>query len=390
MKKLLNGNEAAAAGARLSKVQVIPSYPITPSFPVHHQLARDVMEGKLQARFINMESDQSAIAAAVGASLGGLRTFTATNSQGLAYMSEHLFYASGLRLPIVMAVVSRALSAPHCRFADHGDVLAQKTSGWMIFFCETHQEILDTCIQLYKICEDPRVQTPAMLGYESYIQSHTFEPVDVPAEEAVDAYLGQRKALGNVVDPDHPLSINPATPPALYMDFKYQQWKAMEGSLTIIEEVRQSFRDAFRRDHGGAVDTQRMEDAEVAVATMGSMARTSRQAILELRKEGVRAGLLRLRAFRPFPAGQLRKCLASVERVVVLDKNSSPGAGGGLYDELRAALYDGNGRGKGPPKVFGYIAGLGGRDVTVGDIKQAVRASVPGKEGLHWMGFPDE
>jgi len=390
MKKLLNGNEAAAMGARLCKVQVIPNYPITPSFPVHHQLARDVMEGKLQAHFINMESDQSAMAAAVGASLCGLRAFTATNSQGLAYMSEHLFYASGLRLPIVMAVVSRALSSPHCRFADHGDALAQKTSGWMLFFCETHQEIVDTCIQLYKVCEDPRVQTPAMFCYEAYIQSHTFEPLDIPAEEAVDAYLGERRALGNVLDPDHPISINPATPPALYIDFKHQQWKAMEESLKVIEEVRQSFQRAFGRDHGGAIDTYQMEDAEVAIATMGSLARTSRRAILELREEGVRAGLVRLRSFRPFPAGQLRGCLRSAGRVVVLDKNSSPGAGGAVYDELRGALYDGNWQPKGSPKVFGFIAGLGGRDVTVEDVKRSVKASVPGKEGLHWMGFSDD
>jgi len=389
--ELLTGNEAAAWGVRLSRPQVIPTYPITPQTPLLHQIASDIKSGILKADFINTESDYSAMAAAIGASLGGARVFTATNSQGLALMSEHLYYASGMRLPIVMAVVNRALSAPHSRFPDHNDALSVNRSGWIQLFCEDPQEVLDTCIQLYRVCEDPRVSLPGMFCYEAYSISHTAEGVSIPEPEGVDLFLGRRK-LPSLLDPGIPRSLNPPTPPDLYAEFKHAQAEAMEAALHVIQEVGQAYVATFGGPQQGLYDAFPRECGQCIIVTMGSIAKTARRAVAELQKEGLKVSLLKVRAYRPFPYQAIRELLNGAKKILAIDRNYSPGSGGALWGEIRSSLY---GLPK-PPRVFGVIAGLGGRDVTIGELKELAKKALKGEapflddNRIYWLGLDEK
>jgi len=362
MRQLLNGNEATAMAARLVRVEVLASYPITPAAPAMERITRFIAEGTLQAKFIRVESDHSALAAAVGAALAGARPLVITNSQGLAYMSEVLYHASGLRLPIVMAVVNRGLAAPHTRFPDHGDAVAQEACGWIQLFCENNQEVLDTLIQAYRLAEDERVRLPVMVHYESYIQSHTREVVEVPAAEDVDKFLPlyRRPAL----DVDNPQAVNVVTGPDLYMDYKYQQDKALQDAAGVLRELDVAYAELTGRSWGGTLKGYQLEGALHIFVTMGSLASTCREAVDVLREEGLPVGLLKVRAFRPFPREEVRSLLRDARSVTVLDKNIVYGSGGALAREVRASLY-----GLAPgPSVYSYIAGLGGRDVTLEDV----------------------
>lgn len=251
--ELLTGNEAAALAVRFSKPQVIPTYPITPQSPMLAHIAKDIETGVLKAAFLNMESDYAAMAAAVGASLGGARVYTATNSQGLLFMAEHLYTASGSRCPVVMAVVNRAISVPHSRYADHNDSLAVNRSGWIQLYCEDTQEILETGIQLFRICEDSRVRLPGMFCYESFIHSNTAEGVVVPEAKAVDRFLG-RPRVEALLDPSEPRSLNPPTPPEWYTEFKYAEHQAMEAALGVIPKVGEAYAEAFGTKPQGLIE----------------------------------------------------------------------------------------------------------------------------------------
>ncbi|MDZ4338818.1 MAG: transketolase C-terminal domain-containing protein [candidate division NC10 bacterium] len=386
--ELLTGNEAAARAVRLSKPQVIPTYPITPQSPMLASIAGDVAAGVLKAEFLNMESDYAAMAAAVGASLGGARVFTATNSQGLLFMAEHLYTASGSRCPIVMAVVNRAISVPHSRYADHNDALAVSRAGWMQLFCEDAQEILETTIQLFKICEDPRVRLPAMLCYESFIHSNTAEGVVVPAAAAVDQYLGQPRVEA-LLDPAAPRALNPPTPPEWYTEFKFAEQQAMETALRVIPEVGAAYAGAFGTRPRGLIETAQ-PGGRCVLASMGSIVKTARRAIRELQAERLSVSLLKVRTYRPFPAAAIREALTGAEVIVAVDRNSASGSHGVLYDEIRSALYGM----PDPPRVVGVIAGLGGRDVTVRQIKEITRRALKREppfdrndEPIEWLGL---
>ena len=386
--ELLTGNEAAARAVRLSKPQVIPTYPITPQSPMLEIIARDVETGLLKAEFVNMESDYAAMAAAVGASLGGARVFTATNSQGLLFMAEHLYTASGSRCPVVMAVVNRAISVPHSRYADHNDALAVNRAGWLQLFCEDAQEVLETTIQLFRICEDPRVRLPGMLCYESFIHSNTAEGVMVPEARTVDRFLGGVRVEA-LLDPAVPRSLNPPTPPEWYTEFKFVEHQAMEAALAVIPEVGRAYAEAFGGRPRGLIETPEPVGRSVIVS-MGSIAKTARRAVRELKAEGLSVGLLRVRAYRPFPAEAIRKALGEAELVIAIDRNCAAGSHGVLYDEVRSALYGT----AGPPRVVGVIAGLGGRDVTVRQIKEVARRALKGEppfdkrdDAIEWLGL---
>lgn len=360
-RQLLNGNEAAAAAARLAKIEVMAAYPITPASGVMEGLSRHIAAGELRCNFIRVESDHSALASLIGAALCGVRTFSATNSQGLAYMSELLYHASGLRLPVVMAVVNRALSAPHSRFPEHGDAMAQEASGWIQLYCENNQEVLDTLLQAFYLAEDEQVSLPAMVNYESYIQSHTREVVEVPAQEEVDAFLPRR--LQAWLDVEHPRGINVVTGPELYMDYKYAQDEALQRALAVCGQVNEAFAARFGRDWGGAAEGYRLEGAELAMVTMGSMAATARMAVDQLRDEGQKVGLLKVRLFRPFPAPRILRMLVGVQTALVIDRNIIYGSGGALAREVRSVLSH-----QSDTPVYSFIAGLGGREVGTGDL----------------------
>ncbi len=360
-RQLLNGNEAAVAAARLARIEVMAAYPITPASGVMEGLSRHIAAGELHCNFVRVESDHSALAALIGAALCGARTFSATNSQGLALMSELLYHASGLRLPVVMAVVNRALSAPHSRFPEHGDAMAQEASGWIQLYCENNQEVLDTLLQAFYLAEDEQISLPAMVNYESYIQSHTREVVDLPAQEDVDAFLPRKSQAW--LDVEHPRGINVVTGPELYMDYKYAQDEALQRALAVCEQANEAFAARFGRDWGGAVEEYRLEGAELAVIAMGSMAATARIAVDQLRNEGQKVGLLKVRLFRPFPASRILRILGGVQAALVIDRNIIYGSGGALAREVRAIL----GHHSSIP-VYSFIAGLGGREVSVGDL----------------------
>jgi pyruvate ferredoxin oxidoreductase alpha subunit len=361
--ELLNGNEAAAYGAMLSGAEIIPVYPITPQTPLIHKISEFIAKGEFDADLIHLESDQSALAAAVGASLGGARVFTATNSQGLLYMAEVCYYASGLRVPIVMAVINRAVSSPHSRYPDHSDAMALKSSHWIQLFCETNQEVLDTAIQMFRICEDRRVLLPGMFSYESYLLSFTWENVEVPEQEKVRKFVGEYNPEHIILDPDDPMTINAPTTPDYLTEFRYKQKIAMDNALKVIREVGKEFQREFGRFYG-LIDPYRVEDAEFVIATMGTIASTAKEVVDEMRAEGKKVGVLRIRSFRPFPREEVKKALKSAEAVATIDRNFSAGSNGALYDEMRSALYN-----TGIP-VKGYIAGLGGRNVSKNDIRE--------------------
>lgn len=385
----LNGNQAASEAARLARIQVFPAFPITPSYPVMTYVTEMIDRGDLACKFIRVESDHSALAAGVGSSLAGARTFSVTNSQGLAMMHEVLHYASGLRLPIVMAVVNRAVSAPHCRFADHGDAIAQETTGWLQLFCENNQEVLDTVVQAFKIAEDERVLLPVMVNYEGYILGETKQPVSVPEPAEVDRFLpGYGRA---VLDVTNPASLNPPTSFDFYTEYKFQQHRAMEAALDVIESVGSDFASQFGRDWGGAVDTYMAEGAEALIVTMGSMAASAREAVERMRVSGKAVGLVKVRSFRPFPLEEMRRWLSGARAVAVVDRNVVYGLGGALYREVLMSLAS---AGLSRP-VLGFVAGLGGRAVTTADMETVAGRALEAAAGrpggqVEWLNLRSE
>lgn len=365
-KQLLTGSEAAAYGAKLAKIEVLAYYPITPAFPAMERLSKFIEDGELNARFVRVECDHSALAAALGASLVGSRAFTVTNSQGLLYMTEVAYHVAGLRQPVVMAVANRALSAPHSRFPEQGDAISQGASGWIQLFCENNQEVLDNTIQAFRIAETCHL--PVMVNYEGYIQSHTLEEVEIPEQGDVDGFLPHERRA--VLDVENPQAINTVTGPDFYMDYKFNQHEAMNQALNVIEATAAEYAKRFGRDYAGVIELDRMEDAEHAIVVMGSLVSEARIAVEALREQGVKAGLVKVRAWRPFPAEKLRDALKRAERVTVLDKNIVFGLGGALGIEVKSALY-----GFGEAKVFSYVLGLGGRDVGAEDVMRIVEQS---------------
>ncbi|MCB8815550.1 transketolase C-terminal domain-containing protein [Desulfosporosinus shakirovi] len=362
---LLTGSEAAAYGARLARIEVLAYYPITPAFPAMERVSKFIDDGELNTRFVRVESDHSALAAALGASLAGSRTFTVTNSQGLLYMTEVVYHTAGLRQPVVMAVANRALSAPHSRFPEQGDAISQGASGWIQLFCENNQEVLDNMLQAFKIAETIRL--PVMVNYEGYIQSHTLEEVEIPDEEKIDQFLPLNRV--RTLDVEHPQGVNTVASPEFYMDYKFRQNEAMEQALTVINNVASDYAKEFGRDWSGLIEAYQMDDAEHVIVAMGSMVSDARIVVDELRKAGRKVGLVKVRAWRPFPVEALREALKNVQLITVCDKNIVYGLGGALGTEVKSALYGQSIR------LNSYILGLGGRDVTTEEIKKVLELS---------------
>ncbi len=357
MKKVLMGNHAAAVGAALARAQVVAAYPITPQTQSIELLAEMKEKGAFPGAYIAVESEHSAMAALLGAASAGARTFTATSSHGLAYMHELLHWVAGARLPVVMAEVNRALAAPWSLWTDQTDSLSQRDTGWLQFYCSTNQEILDTTIMAYKIAE--AVRLPAMVVYDGFTLSHSYEPVEVPAQDAVDAFLPAYRPE-QVLDTARPLAFGALVPPKEYLRLRRSMAADMARAETLIEEVGREFGEAFGRCYG-VFDAYRCEDATTLLVTSGAVGSTARAAVDALRERGLAAGNLRIRAFRPFPAQALRRFLGRGVKLAVVDRNYSPGASGIFAQEIRAALYPATAR----PPVFGYVAGLGGGDITV-------------------------
>ena len=368
---------AVAFGAKLSEPAVIPMYPITPQTHMVERLADFINDGDLNAEMLHAESEHAAISAALGSSAAGVRTFTATASQGLALMHEVLHIMSGMRLPVVMAVANRALSAPINIWNDHQDSVSARDTGWIQFYAESAQEALDSVIMSYRIAEDHKVLLPAMVCLDGFTLSHVYEPVDIPIQTKVRTYLPKFKPL-HVLDPKKPITMGPVGFPNSFMDFKRQQQDAMEASIPVIKRATSQFAKAFGRRYGdGMIELYKMSGAKTAIVAMGTVCSTARVVVDELRKKGQKVGLIKIRTYRPFPTQELTKATKNIKKLAVIDKNISFGFMGALATDIRAALF------KRKIKVNGFIAGLGGRDITPKDLRYMIKRSDADSEWIN-------
>jgi pyruvate/2-oxoacid:ferredoxin oxidoreductase alpha subunit len=380
MKKFITGNHAVAEAVRLCRAQLVAAYPITPQTPIYEKLSDWEASDELGGVMMRMESEHSAMAACLSASLTGVRTFTATSSQGLALMHEMLHFASGSRAPVVMACVNRTLAMPWAFWSDQTDTLSQRDTGWMQIYCEDNQESADSIIQAFRIAET--VLLPCMVVLEANYISHFMEPVDIPSPAEVDAFIPP-VSIPRRFDLDNPGFVGAVVNQTQYRDFRRLTQEAMEASLSVIEDVDNQFREHFGRGYG-LVDSVHTEDAELVLVTTATITSTARMIIEELREKGYRVGLLKIRVFRPFPTGLLRGILDHVPKIAVIDRNISLGREGIFASELKAALVNSSEK----HQIQGYLAGIGGTDVTPELVEQVVMHSLEMDEatdGPIWM-----
>lgn len=380
--KVITANRAIAEAVRLAKPKVVPVYPITPQTTISEYLATFVANGDLNAEYIRVESEHSAISAAVGASGTGVRVFTATSSQGLALMHEILFAAAGLRNPIVMGNANRALSAPLSIWNDQQDSISQRDTGWMQFFADSAQEALDLVLQAYKISENENVLLPSMVCVDGYYLTHTVEPVDIPTQEEVDDFLPPYEPKHSYLDPKDPMSLGTFTDPNYYMEARHDMEVAMEKAKDVTRAVNKEFAEKFGREYD-LVENYMCDDAEIILVAMGSICGTIKAVIDNMRKEGHKVGLLRVIAFRPFPKEDIYNAIKNADRIAVLDKNISFGIGGVLFNEIKAKM---------DVDARGFILGLGGRDVSNEDIRNIVKITRDSTENdkINWIGLKEE
>jgi pyruvate/2-oxoacid:ferredoxin oxidoreductase alpha subunit len=378
----MTGNQAAALAAKLCSVEVVAAYPITPQSQLSEILSSFVESGELKAEYVRVEGEHSALTVCISASTVGARVFTATSANGLLYMHEQLHWAAGSRLPIVMCCVNRGVGAPWTIFNDQQDSLAQRDTGWMQLYCRNNQEIIDTVIQAYRIAE--AVYCPVMVCYDGFVLSHTMMPVDVPDAAAVKAFLPPYRPH-TILSPDDPKNLNPVLFPGQrrdcegilrdgYMDMRYKLQAALEKSPETIRAVNTAFAETFGRDHGGMLWEYRTQDADLILVGMGSLASEAMDAADRLREEGIQAGVVGIRSFRPFPKADVRNAFRNAKGIVIFEKSISYGYEGGLCSDLKAAFY---GTAIKAP-IHNYIAGLGGRDVKSRELVAAAKDSLAG------------
>jgi len=378
--QIMTGNQAAAIGVKLSNVQVISAYPITPQTSLTEAISQFVEGGELKAEYIRVESEHSVLAVCISASAVGARVFTSTSSHGLLYMHEQLHWAAGSRLPIVMCCVNRGVGAPWSIFNDQQDSVAQRDTGWIQIYCRNNQEIIDTLIQAYRIAE--AVYVPVMVCYDGFVLSHTMMPVEVPDADLVKDFLPPYKPH-MILSPEDPRNINPVIFPWRrqdpegvlrdgYMELRYKLQKATEGARDIIVATNRAYTEAFGRDHGGMLWTYRADDAEVILTAMGSLASEATVAADMLREREIKAGVVGIRVFRPFPKEEVREVFGNRCAIFVFEKDISYGYEGALCSDLKAAFY---GTGSRAP-IHNYIVGLGGRDVKARELAEATLSSL--------------
>lgn len=376
-RKFISGNDAVAEGVRLARPHVISAYPITPQTIAVERLSDFVEDGSLDATYMHVESEHTALAAAMGVSSVGARAFTATSSQGLLYMAECLPYASGARMPIVMMNANRALATPWNIYGDQMDSMFLLNSGWIQVYVEDAQEALDMMIQAYRIAEDRKVLAPFMVNLDGFVLTHTYEVVDVPTQEDVDAFLPPISLSENIMSLENPKSLCISAGNNTNMEFKIKQNEDLLSAIPVIYQVDQEYGAKFGRSYGGMVDSYHLEDAEVVLITTGSITGTARMVVDELRREGKKVGLLKLRYLRPFPVKEVQEMLHGKAAVGVVDKNISFGYEGTIYTNLNSALLQGNLC----PVSLNFICGLGGRDVSKENIREMFASLLQAQKG---------
>ena len=380
MKKTIMGNHAVSYGVRASEARVISAYPITPQTHVVELLSEMCANGEIDAKFIKVESEHSAMAACVGASAAGSRTFTATSSQGLLLMTEMLHWAVGSRLPIVLANINRAIGPPWSIWTDQNDSLSMRDVGWIQIYCESNQETQDTIPQAFKIAE--QLQLPVMLVLDAFFLSHTYEIVDILESEEVRKFLPEYKPEIKL-DVNEPHSFGNLAGPDYYMELRYMIEEAMGEAREVIRKTGKEFGEHFGREYG-LVHPYRCDDADIIMVCSGTVASTVRAVIDEMRDEGIKIGSLKVRVFRPFPFEEVRQILGSAKKVAVLDRNISFGNHGIFFQEVKSALY-----GYTDIPIVGYILGLGGRDITPDVLKDVANKAINDKNPepyINWIG----
>lgn len=378
-----SGNVAAALGVKLSRAQVIAAYPITPQTPLTERLSEFVESGEMDAQYIPVESEHSALAVCIAASSTGARAFTATSANGLLYMHEQIHWAAGARLPLVMCVVNRGVGAPWTIWNDHQDSICQRDTGWMQLYVNDHQQIIDGVIKAFMLAEE--VMIPIMVCYDGYLLSHTYMPFEVPTQDQVDAFLPPYKP-DYALDPENPANLNTVTMPDVrqdtkgrtahgYMEIRYLLQEDLLKAVGVMGSVDARFKEHFGRGGDPFYETYRCDDARFVAVSMGSLSYHLREVIDRLRDEGVKAGILSVHLYRPFPAEIIAGALAEAEGVVVFEKALSYGYEGALCTDIKAALYPSNGTKRKRPFVHNYILGLGGREIKTSQLYEAMRNS---------------
>ncbi|TYO95773.1 ketoisovalerate ferredoxin oxidoreductase alpha subunit [Geothermobacter ehrlichii] len=368
-----SGNNAAAHAARLAGVEVVAAYPITPQTPLTEKLSEWVASGEMDAEYVAVESEHSALGVCIGAASAGVRAFTATSANGLLYMSEQLHWAAGARLPLVMCVVNRGVGAPWSVWNDHQDAMSQRDTGWIQLFVKDHQEIVDVTIKAFRLAE--AVHIPVMVNYDGYYLSHTYMPFELPDAEAVRAFLPPY-VYKHALDPQRPENLNSVTLPDArrdaggvlrggYMDIRHNLQQEMHQALAVWEEIDADYRQRFGRGGAPVLEAYRLEDAEFVVVAMGTLANQFRDVVDRLRQEdGIRVGVLAVQVYRPFPARQLAEALQAARGVMVFEKGLSYGHQGALFADVKSALYPWPAR----PVLRNFIVGIGGREIPTNEL----------------------
>jgi len=375
------GNYIAAKAAVMARPDVVAAYPITPQTTLVEGIANYVKTGEFKGEYICVESEHSAMSACIGASAAGVRTFTGTSSHGLLLMHEMLHWAALARLPIVMCNINRVIGPGWNIWTDENDSISQRDTGWIQFYCSSNQEIFDTVIQSFKLAENKKVLLPVMINYNAFILSHTSMPVYIPEQKEIDDFLQKYKPQWKL-DVNNPITFGNIILPADYEKIRKDMQNSMENAKKLIPEIAKKWKKKFGRYHGDLIEEYKCDGADHILLAMGAIGAESKVSINNLRKEGLKIGLARVRTFRPFPAEEILK-LGKQADLIVIDRNISVGSGGALFSELKASLY-----GKSDAKVHGFIAGLGGKDVTYNDVETICRKVVEGKaKESEWYGL---
>lgn len=371
--KILTGNHAVSYAAKLARVQVVPAYPITPQTTIVELISELIESGEMSARMIRVESEHSAMAAAIGASAVGARVFTATASQGLLLMHEMLHWAAGSRTPIGMAVVNRAVGPPWNIHTDHQDAISQRDTGWIVSFVSSNQEALDVVITLYKVAEHEEVLLPFMVCLDGFVLSHTYMPVYLPPQEEVDEFLPPYEPPHWRLDPSNPISFGPLVlPDQPYQEMRWSIHESMKRALELFERFSKEYSKLSGFWHGGAIKSYETDDSEFVIITSGALASEAEAAVDKMRRDDIKVGLLKIRLYRPFPSEEIAKELENKKGAIVIDRSISFGFSGPLAEDVRATLHS---FGLNTP-VVSFVTGLGGRDVTLEDVKRMVSRGI--------------
>lgn len=375
------GNHIAALAAKLAKPDVVAAYPITPQTTVVEKIAEYVAKGDFYGDYICVESEHSAMAACIGASAAGARTFTATSAHGLLFMHEMLHWAALARLPVVMVNVNRAIGPGWNIWSDQNDSMAQRDTGWIQIYCSSNQEIFDSVIQAFKLAEHRDIQLPVMVCYDGFILSHTSMPVKVPDEKDIDDFLPRRE-IQWLLDVDNPVTHGNIIMPMDYPRVRKAMQDAQDKAKELIPRIAEEWKERFGTYHGGLIERYRCEDADYILISYAALGAECKFAVDEMRRDGLKIGLARLRSFRPFPSEEILS-LSEKSDLIVIDRSISLGLEGPVFTEVKASLYN-----KSKARVYGFIAGLGGKDVTYKDIKYMCRKVIEGGyKDYEWYGL---